>query len=163
MNRMACICVAVLTETIPFPSQAIDLSWEHSEAIAELQSYGERATELNDLLMPFLAKRNFARDRPTLVSDSGIFQAVFSNDASGDPARGDAVVVTGKFNCLTVTYYSALVGRTHTQQEIVDPKGAHRASDLLLAMKNYLGTLPYPRLTMTGIALGSKPACANSF
>ncbi len=148
MKRIACICVAVLTETLPFSSQAIDLSWEHSEAIVELQSYGER---------------NFARDRPTLVSDSGIFQAVFSNDASGDPARGDAVVVTGKFNCLSVTYYSALVGRTHTQQEIVDPKGAHRASDLLLAMKDYLGTLPYPRLSMTGIALGSKPGCASTF
>ncbi len=88
---------------------------------------------------------------------------MFSNIAWDDPAHQDAILITGKFNCIAVTYYSTTWYSAFRRRTYTDPKGLARASDLLVSLKEYLQGLPYPRLKATDITIGSKQACGSAY
>ena len=159
MNVAASLCLLSLSVSLPALPHEINLPHMRPEAAVRMQSYGEPSTALIDLIVPFLAQRHFRPDRPRSVSGGGIALAVFSSDLDpNNPAVSDAVVAEGTFNSLSVTYCS-WVSRYMPH----DPKGPGRASTFLVELKDFLSTLPTPRIEVTAIKLDSKHACGTAF
>jgi hypothetical protein len=145
-------------------SREIDLLHMRRVVAIDIQSYGEPATALIELLMPFLSTHHFAEDRPRSMPGEGKAMAVFSNIEPRDRASSDAVVANGKFNSVCVMYYSWV--RQHaarTQKEEDDLNALNRASAFLGELKDYLYQLPTPRLEITGIVSESTQNCASTF
>jgi hypothetical protein len=161
LKRFTCHVALLLVTLTPSLNLAADLSKMHPEVEVEIRSYGESPWALTDLLATFFATRNFGFDRPNGTSDDGLFFAVFSNIAWDDPAHRDALLITGKFNCIAVTYYSMTYYSALRRRTYTDPKGLDRASDLMVALKEFLRGLPTPRLEVNDIKIDSKLACGN--
>jgi len=159
MNVAASLCFLSLSVSLPALPHEINLSHMRPEAAVRLQSYGEPSIALIDLIVPFLAQRHFKLDHPRSISGGGIELAVLSSDLDpNNPALSDAVVAEGTFNNVVVTYCS-WVSRYIPH----DPNGPGRASTFLVELKDFLSTLPTPRLEVTTIKLESGHACGTAF
>jgi hypothetical protein len=169
MKWFASLLLIVLFELYSGILFAIDLSQSEPLVMVEIQSYGEPTTALNELLVSFFAKRQFAYDRPRSVSDDGILLAVYSNIDPADSARFDALVVNGKFNCVAVTYYGMAYKPRNRRKDVKlpefvfkDAQAPERALAFMRDLKEFLIALPYPRIKVADIKLGSKQACGNA-
>jgi hypothetical protein len=137
-------------------SWGVDLSHMQPQAAVKIQSYGEPSTALTELLVPFLAKRHFAVDRRGSTPVDGDVFTALANLTPNDPAYSDAVIATGQFNCITVTYYTWMFRHRPN-----DPKGPGRASAFLVELKSFLDSLPTPRTAVSDVTVGSKHPCGN--
>ena len=106
--------------------------WE----VLELRSYGEERHDLTELLVPWLARIHFydtTRHSSIQIEEDAL---VYS-----DP-DGDFIGITGRFNCISVAYY------TTPAHKIIKGKTERERSDAFeLALTEFLENLPTPRLT----------------
>jgi hypothetical protein len=124
-----------------------------------LQSSGEPAAALIDLLVPFLAKHHLQLDRPRARSAGGVDVAVFAaNIDAAQDARSDAVVAKGTFNDLSLTYCTWVSRLTPK-----DPLGPRHASQLWADLKMFLASLPAPTIEVTESAIDTRQVCSDAF
>ena len=149
----------VLGVALPIQAHEIRLSHMGPAARVRLQSSGEPSAALIDLLVPFLALHHFQLDRPRARSAGGIDVAVFAaNVDAAQDVRSDAVVATGTYNDLSLTYCTWATRLTPK-----DPLGPRHASQLWAYLKAFLTSLPAPRIDVTEYAIDTRQACSDAF
>ena len=120
------------------------------DALVLLTSYGEKPNDLIELLVPFLAKHDFAMDRPRRIDDKGVASASFQNtDALGYDK--DFIVVAGRYNCVIVAYFSSPYERLSRPVN-----GILRSAQFRVDLEGFVQSLPTPRLRTEDIVWGKK-------
>lgn len=115
------------------------------DALVLLSSYGEQPNDLIELLVPFLAKRGFAADRPRQVDPGGAALASFTNSAAVLALR-DFIIAGGRFNCVLVAYYSS------SYERLTRPaNGVLRSAQFRIDLEAFLQSLPTPRVSTRDI------------
>ena len=104
------------------------------DAVVSIRADLERAENLIELLIPFLAKLDFAETRRRTFATSGLVSVQFAN------LNGDWVWTAGRPNCVTVAYYAA-----HRAAPASGPSATGRAAAFQSRLTEFLDSLPTPR------------------
>ena len=80
------------------------------DALVLLTSYGEKPNDLIELLVPFLARHGFAMVHPRHTDANGVASTLFQSMKPMAYGR-DYIVVSGRYNCLLVGYFSSPIDR----------------------------------------------------
>ncbi len=115
----------------------------NAETVIELRSYGEYPRDMIELLVPFVARLEFAEVRITTKSPPGVAAAAFV------AADGDFLIVTGRFNCIVVAYFARWPYRTSR-----GPTARDRADSFRAELDGFLARLPTPRLDWSEVIWG---------
>src|SRR5450631_819832 len=132
MGRATAFGIALLLAVAP-RGAAAPVEPLKPETTLEIRSYGERSTELIELLIPFLAAQDFGESRPRRTTDAGTVSAGFSRGA-------DSIKTTGTPNCLVVAYFSTLRPGARGRGDPVE-----RAALFRKRLLEFLHGLPTPR------------------
>lgn len=120
------------------------------DALVMLSSYGEQPNDLIELLVPFLARHEFAIDRPRRVDDNGVATANFVSAASHAYGR-DSIYVSGRYNCIVLAYYSSPYERLRRPVD-----GIMRSAKFRMDLEGFVQSLPTPRLRTQDLTLGTR-------
>jgi hypothetical protein len=121
---------------------------QQADAALEIHSHGETGFNIRELLIPFLARLDFAEAKRYPVSSGRYAASEFKH------ANGDRVFVLGAPNCLLVGYFAT---RHPVSPPLLGP--ADRATRFSAELKDFLSTLPTPRPTASDTLWSWKTYC----
>jgi hypothetical protein len=126
------------------------------DALVLLTSYGEKANDLIELLVPFLARHGFGMVHPRHIDANGVATASFQSMKPMAYGR-DFIVVSGRYNCLLVGYFSSQVERLSAPAN-----GILRSVQFRVDLEGFVQSLPTPRLRTEDLVWGKKQITCSS-
>jgi hypothetical protein len=126
MALLALVAAADSAKPRPTPPQA--------DAAVEIRSYGEAPADLRELLIPFVARLDFAESKRYSFTAGQHLESEFRRP------DGDRVYMLGGSNCLVVGYFS-------TRHPAIPPElsPSDRANRFIAQLKDFLASLPTTR------------------
>ena len=145
LNRAALAAALLLVVVAPATSS---LAEPGGLLALELRSYPEDPRDLVALLIPFLAKLNFAEKLPREPWPGGIVRAFLLGTS------GDIIDLTGQRGCVVVVLEATLLPTGPEKRA-----RSSRVQEFRTALHAFLGSLPTPRLSAKDVEWRLGIAC----